>query len=287
MDMHGANIRLLSDNTELQQVVHLQQVYWGEDADALVPLHMLASIVNYGGHVFGAIIDKQLVGVLIGFLGADIDPDSTANAAQRLLVMSKRMVVLPEMRGRGIGEMLKLAQRDYALKHGIQLVTWTFDPLLARNAYLNLHKLAAIGQAYQPDYFGSAAIHPTLRADRLVVKWWVNHPITSQRIEGSWDFCVRDATPVVNPPRLGRDNILIPADSWSLQQDEETVLLEIPLEFVPIETLDTGLAQAWRDQIRDVFSTLLPAGYVALDVIRRDWRVYYVLSRAYTSFDFI
>lgn len=287
MNVNGVTVRLLSDHRELEQAVNLQQIYWGENADALVPMHMLASLVSYGGHVFGAIVDNRLVGILIDFLGTDIDPDSTADVAQRLLIMSKRMVVLPEMRGRGIGEMLKLAQRDYALRHGIQLVTWTFDPLLARNAYLNLHKLAAIGQGYQPDYFGAAAAHPTLRADRLVVKWWVNHPITIKRLEGNWDSCEFADTSILNPPRLGRDNILIPVDTWTVQDGEETLLLEIPLEFVPIETLDSGLAQAWRDQVREVFMTLLPAGYVALDVIRRDWRVYYVLSRAYTSFDFI
>src|SRR5215510_15581453 len=128
------SIRSLSTMEELETAVELQKIYWGEDMGDLVPHHMLLSFSRYGGHVHGAYDEGRLVGVLMGFLGAEISTDGAEDAPSRMYVMSKRMVVLPEYRGKKIGEDLKLAQRDFAIRHNIQLVTWTFDPLLSRNA---------------------------------------------------------------------------------------------------------------------------------------------------------
>lgn len=273
--------RLLRTADEMEDAVRLQQIYWGEHHENLVPAHMLLSIVNYGGHVIAALDGSEIVGVLIGFLGVDLpDSDASVHAANRLLIMSKRMVVLPAYRGQKIGETLKLMQRDAARKLGIQLVTWTFDPVLSRNAYLNLHKLRAVGQAYKVDYFGSAGGHPSLTADRLVVNWWVNHPSQTQRNEPD-----RDAPIINTAEREGA--LFVPAETIELPSDLPQLLLEVLPNFYEIEAESPVLAAAWRDHMRAAFQQTMAAGYIATDMLRRDDRVYYVMTRDDGTYTFI
>jgi chorismate synthase len=193
--------------------------------------------------------------------------------------MSKRMVVLPEYRSHKIGENLKLAQADFARQHGIQLVTWTFDPLLSRNAYLNLHKLGAVGQKYLEDYFGGKSGNPVLRADRLVANWWVNHPHVQNRSQ--FDL---NNTPVANEVILLPDGLIEPRD-FQLP-DSPIVRLEIPSDFQPIESSDAALAARWRDHVRYSFKQLLEAGYLAMDFMRVENRVFYVFTRDNKTFAF-
>lgn len=258
-------IDLLHTAQEMASAVRLQQTYWGEDMSAIVPEHMLLSIARYGGHVHGAFDDGKMVGMLLGFLGADIDPAGSDNAPERLLIMSKRMVVLPEYRGRKIGERLKLAQRDYAIQHNIPLVTWTFDPLLSRNAYLNLRKLAGIGQEYKLNYFGSAAADPTLSGDRLVVNWWVQHPTTTEKLQAEKPPISQGRC--INQVSLGEGGYLVPTTLMETLPEYDTLTVEIPREFVPLERNKPSLAQQWRDHVRQAFVKLLEGGYLATDFI--------------------
>jgi chorismate synthase len=261
------SIYSLATTEELETAVELQKVYWGDDMGDLVPHHMLLSFSRYGGHVHGAYDEGRLVGVLMGFLGAEINTDGNEDAPSRLYVMSKRMVVLPEYRGKKIGEDLKLAQRDFAIRHNIQLVTWTFDPLLSRNAYLNLHKLGAVGQHYRENYFGASASNPVLSADRLEVNWWVKHPHTTYRTQQN-----AENAPLANN---AKQDFHLP--------NAPVIRLEIPSEF---QSLEPAEAPAWREFIRPAFISLLEAGYIATDFIRVENRVFYVFTRDDGSYTF-
>jgi predicted GNAT superfamily acetyltransferase len=267
-------IRALSGTAEMQQAVDLQKIYWGHDMSDIVPLHMLLSMANYGGHVLGAFLNGKIVGLLMGFLGAKITADDHETAKDTLLVMSKRMVVLPEYRNYKIGERLKLAQRDFAIAHGVQLVTWTFDPMLSRNAYLNIHKLGAVGQGYQSDFFGADATNPTLSGDRLVANWWVMHPHTADR--STHDYA---DLPLASDTRDGLPR------SFTIH-DAPSMLLEVHSDFQPLEKQNPVAAKRWRDYMREAFPALLDAGYVATDVIRRDERSFYVFTLHDGSFAF-
>lgn len=271
--------RALKSPEEMERAVDLQKNYWGEDGLSLVPSHMLLSMANYGGQVLGAYDGERLVGVLMGFIGADISHEDSTPAAQRLLVMSKRMIVLPEYRSHKIGEQLKQRQRQYALQHGIPLVTWTFDPLLARNAYLNIHKLGAIGQHYQLDYFGAHASNPTLSADRLVANWWVAHPHLERPAERP-----HPDAPCFNRVEH-RPDFPVPHDLHPLT-DEAQWLLEIPADFHALQARESKLSAHWRAHIRQAMQALFGAGYLATDVIRYHERVYYVFTRDDGSFSF-
>lgn len=277
--MSDITIRALQTADELEAAVDLQKVYWGHQMTDLVPYHMLLSIMKYGGHVYGALDGDVLVGMLLGFLGAELLPQGHEPAPQRLFVMSKRLVVLPEYRGRKIGERLKRAQRDFARRHSIPLVRWTFNPLLARNAYLNLHKLRAVGQQYEEDYFGQGVTHETLRADRLVTNWWVNHPhVEHPPVYHPAQY------PVANTVSLTSHGYLEPSQVETVSSP--IVRLEIPSEFEPIVRNQPTLAAQWRLHVRQAMPALLQRGYVAVDFVRLENRAFYVFSRNTQGYQF-
>lgn len=280
-------IRRLLRAAEHDQAVELQKSYWGEDANHLAPRHMLHSISHYGGHVLGAFDGDQLVGLVMGFIGTDIDVDApdARPAMANLLIMSKRMVVLPAYRGRNIGFRLKLAQRDLAIKQAIRLVTWTVDPLLAPNAHLNIRKLGGVIQRYEVNYFGLEAAE-SLRADRLVVEWWVTQRRVSERAQGRGGALSLQQYFDVNTPIVNR---ALPAHEW-LRPGRVTAvpgstfaLVEIPGRFRELEAADRGLADEWRYHIRDVFPQLFAAGYIVTDFVSGEFenrrRSFYLLSR--------
>lgn len=269
-------LRTLHSAAEMDRVVELQKVYWGNDMADIVPAHMLLSISRYGGHIHAAFDtenDDKMVGVLMGFLGAEITPQDNADATRALYVMSKRMVVLPEYRGQKIGEHLKQAQRQYAIDHKIDLVLWTFDPVLSRNAYLNLHKLGGVIQHYEKDYFGADASNPVLSADRVQLNWWVTHP----SLETAPAYNVAQI-PVVNPVSFTEEGLLDPHE-LAISTGEPALRLEIPMEFVPLERINPELGSRWRTYLREAFTTLLAQGYIATDFTRIEKRVFYIFTQ--------
>ena len=284
--MNEITIRRLKTVPEFDSVVELQRIYWQDGDDALVPSHMLFSISNHGGHVIGAFDGDRLVGVVLGFIGTDIDyehPDARP-AMANLLVLSKRMVILPEYRGHNLGFRLKMAQRDVALKQAIRLVTWTFDPLLAVNAHLNIRKLGGIVQQYKIDYYGPTH-HKNLQADRLIVEWWVTHRRVKERAKGSTNNLTLQqyfdvSTPVVNRADISGD--LIRPRAMTDVPDSTFALIEIPSNFRKIELSEPNLVQDWRDHIREVFTKMMLGGYIVTDFVRGEFegqdRTFYLLS---------
>src|SRR5688572_1063507 len=139
-------IRPLTALKELEAVEALQRLVW-DDPSTVVYKHMLISFVRNGGSIIGALDGDNVVGFVLSYLGME-SPEAERPAMANLKLVSQRMAVLPEYRNTGIGYDLKLAQRQYAIKQGIRLITWTFDPLLSRNAHLNVRKLGGIVREY-------------------------------------------------------------------------------------------------------------------------------------------
>jgi predicted GNAT superfamily acetyltransferase len=267
-------IRPLHTMEEMQPAVALQRTYWGDDSEAVIPAHMLFSLANAGGHVLAAFDGDRMVGVLVGFLGTNSDePDRPAIA--NLHIISKRMIVLDGYRGAGIGYRLKLAQREVALRQGVRMVTWTFDPLLAQNAHLNIRKLGAVCTEFRENYYGlnpSTGLARGGSSDRLVVEWWVTHRRVEERLFGSRSDLtlaqyLEADTVIVNPAQRTDDGAIIPAESGALPATS-LALLEIPPNYPAIEQGNPTLAKAWRDHIRYWFTVLLARSFIVTDFIR-------------------
>lgn len=281
-------IKPLKDLDALQQIVSLQREYWGDDVESVVPAHMLFSLTQHGGHVLAAFDGNKVVGALIGFLGTSMD-DPRRPAMANLHIASKRMIVLPQYRGAGIGYRLKLAQRDIAITQGVRLVTWTFDPLLALNAHLNIRKLGAMSPQFLPDYYGTIIggnIVSNGSSDRLIAEWWVTNRRVEERLFGKRNdltleqYLLAD-TVILNPANFTDDGIPTPSDGLDKPRSS-LALLEIPTNFASFASANEILAKTWRRHIRGAFQAIFSEGFVVTDFIRSTYdgrdRAFYGLS---------
>jgi chorismate synthase len=284
--MNDITIRALREWRDYYEAVEMQQYYWGDSLESVVPAHMLHTLTHYGGHVLGAFDGSRMVGVLIGLLGT-LHDESQQPTLEDMLIASKRMFVLPEYRGHGIAYHLKLAQRELALRQGLNRVVWTFDPVLATNAHFNIRKLGALCQRYTPDYYGTEPPYAVLgTSDRLVVEWWVKHNRVQQRLDGrrgglSLQNYLDAESTIVNPAQVGSNGLLIPAAELNAPQSG-LYLVEIPPNFEQILTADESLARDWRAHVRDVLQQHLSGEAVVTDFLHEEYdgreRAYYVLS---------
>lgn len=156
-------IRELSGIADLLPLEELQIDVWHcHDREVLPALHMVAAR-EVGAIILGAFDDGRLVGFVYGYPGFE---------GEHRIIHSDMLAVREEYRGRGLGVALKMAQREAALARGIDRITWTFDPLQIRNAYVNFVKLGVTADRYLPNFYGttSSPLH-RLGTDRLWVRW--------------------------------------------------------------------------------------------------------------------
>ena len=177
----GYVIRSCRSITELEACVQLQQQVWGYEPAEVYPLRLFVNLAHIGGHVLGAFKRPPRAGrqaretaaqgdELVGFVMA-----MPAWRDGRRYLHSLSLAVAPGHENHGLGRLLKLGQRELAIKEGIGRIEWTFDPLRAKNAFLNIERLGAIARRYQPNYYGSvhSRLQQGLPSDRLVCEWWV------------------------------------------------------------------------------------------------------------------
>ncbi len=264
-------LRFLSELDEMAAAVNLQTIYWGDEQGAIIPSHMLLTIARSGGQIIGAFDGEAMVGVLISLIGLEAD--------QSVYIVSKRMVVLPAYRGQGVGSMLKHTQRDYAVKYGLKLVRWTFDPLFSLNAYFNVRKLGCICSVYLTNYYGTdpKSTLVTLGAsDRLQADWWVQG-LSNLNLTLA-DYLEHGAVHANHIDLNGK-----PSHADGLADDAPHYLLQIPTNYAQMIETSPDFARQWRIHTRQLFTNLFARGYRAQDVIREGdnprMQVFYVLGQ--------
>jgi len=153
----------------MKACVELQQRVWGYDPIDTVPDQIFIVAAKTGGHVLVAYDKDQPIGFALAFAAARPGQD---------YLHSHMVAVLEEYQNRGVGRLLKLAQREDALARGFDLIEWTFDPLQLKNARFNINRLGATIRQYLPNLYGrtSSRLHAGLPTDRLVAQWWVRSP---------------------------------------------------------------------------------------------------------------
>ena len=154
--------------TDLHALEDLQQRVWGCASLEVVPSHLLQAHAHHGGCVLEARLGAELAGMVYAFPGP---PESD-------YLYSHLAAVAPEHQGRGLGKQLKLAQADWARERGYRRIVWTFDPLQALNARLNVGSLGATCNRYLVDYYGELddELNRGVATDRLEVDWWLTLP---------------------------------------------------------------------------------------------------------------
>lgn len=161
-------IKKIEKLDELKEALKIQKRAWEfESLEDVVPLPIFVLSARFGGLVLGAFFDGDMAGFSLAFPLLE---------EGELVLHSHMTAVKPEFQGRGIGYQIKLAQRNEAKKMGYQKITWTYDPLQARNAYFNIVKLGARVSNYFSDFYGplSSKFNRGFPTHRFLVEWMVD-----------------------------------------------------------------------------------------------------------------
>lgn len=254
-------IRELKAIEEMTPLIQLQQTIWGYTDPYSARLLLIVS--KTGGQVLGAYVGEKPVGFAF-MLYACRDGENYLH--------SQMVGVLPEYRDASLGYTLKLAQRDYALKMGLKKIEWTFDPLQSKNAYFNLHKLGAIIQRYEPNYYGKLGgmFSDNLDSDRIYAEWYVDSDRVKMRLRGESDLSIPNTLQIIESKTINKvvfnSQGLVKNHSYDLHISDRDFFIEIPEDFEAIKN-DVDLAREWRWQLREMLLHFLGDGYRILDVM--------------------
>lgn len=265
----GLQVRDLSDRDELAALAGVFGLIW-QRPDGVPPLSLevLRAVAHAGGMVLGAFDGGELVGGAVGFVGL-LPPDP------RPRLHSHIVGVLPQARGRSVGSSLKWQQRRWCLDRGISVVTWTFDPLVRRNTWLNVGKLGAVGTHYHEDFYGpmTDGINAGLPSDRCVATW----ELESARVVAA--AAGRASAPTVVTVRAGGGQVVLAPAS----DDEPELaahrtasrcrLVRVPEDVHALRAADPDLALRWRLALRVVMVEALRDGLRLAAVTQDGWYV--------------
>jgi predicted GNAT superfamily acetyltransferase len=281
----GYTIKIIENTDEMHQAVEIQRQVWQENDTEIIPAHLMQAAVHSGGLVIGAYADQTLVGFVFGFPGFYTTPDGP-----RLKHYSSIMGVRPEWQGQGVGFSLKRAQWQMVRHQGIDRITWTYDPLLSRNAWLNITRLGGVCNTYLRDFYGNMqdSLNKGLPSDRFDIDLWVNSQRVNHRLSRrrrnalSLEHFLAGGAGVIEPLKVEQQD---PQDTSQLSgiqlgSEQTFLLVEIPADFQAIKTADMQLALLWRMRTRLVFEWLFAAGYIVTDFVRSTAnpnKSYYVL----------
>ena len=250
-------IRDLAGVADMKECEAIQKEVWGFVDLDIVPAGLIAVMGHYGAVTAGAFVGERLAGFVCGFPGyGDGEP----------FHHSHMLAVRPEFQGAGIGLALKWAQADRVLAQGIRRVNWTFDPLQARNANLNLNRLGCVSSVYRCNVYGNSEspLHGGLPTDRLEPDW----KLDSERVARARRDELIPPPGIPELPRVNRisfrDNdlpetveITVPPESAR----DGGILFFIPPDFNHVLQRDIALAMDWRMKSREALTDLFRRGY--------------------------
>ena len=249
-NFQSLNIRDIEEISEMRSVEELQKEVWGIDDREVFPALAMMPMREVGGVLIGAFDGDRMIGFVFGFPGLEND---------RVILHSDMLAVRSEYRSRGVGYKLKLAQREKALAKGIDTITWTFDPLQALNAHLNISKLGVVGKSYRVNYYGETTsfLHRT-GTDRLWVTWLLQSERVKERIAGGSVLETSALAEIPAVVRVGGNDEPVEGDEGLFR--EPSLVIEIPDKINLVLKLSVELAVRWREATRNAFTRSMAAG---------------------------
>ena len=251
----------------------LQRVIWGRDFSDVVPASILKISQKVSGVSAGAFApDGRLLGFVWGLTGV---------RDGRPFHWSHMLGVHPEARDLRLGTRLKLLQRELVLPLGVEDVEWTYDPLEARNAHLNLNHLGGEVVEYVEDMYAGemgSDLAKGIGTDRFIVRW----RIASERVAGLVSRALAGTPPpaersdaFAGTPVLG----LQAADEAHPLPDAPRVRVEIPASIQAVKEERPDEAPLWRESSRRAIQHYFGRGYRVTAYMREGDRRFYGLER--------
>ncbi|WP_439031881.1 GNAT family N-acetyltransferase [Gordonia terrae] len=245
----GVEIRELSSPDELEDLMRVFDDVWRPDPTSRpVGTDMLRALTHTGNYVAGAFIGDDLAGGSVAFLAAPIGE----------ALHSHITGVTRRGRGHQVGFAMKMHQRRWALERGLSTITWTFDPLVARNAYFNMAKLGATPLHYHEDFYGDLGdeLGGGADSDRVLMAWNLLSENDSAETHGSVDEeLARGAVRVIDAGDPSR-----PVAHHERITPEAGAVVEVPRDVEAMRVNAPLDAARWRIAVRDALSPLLVDG---------------------------
>lgn len=262
----GIRLRSLTSADEYRAAVALQRETWGEESADIVPASLMQVAAHIGGLAIGAFSDDD---VLLGFAFS-----LQGMRAGERVHWSHMLAVHRDARGAGIGRRIKEWQRAELARRGVDRLFWTFDPLQARNAHLNLNRLGVRVLEYVVNMYGSSAsrLHHGMETDRLIVSW-----STAGQAKEDAVAVTAEPLPILTPfPRPGDQRLDLEATTTIPMR----ALIEIPAELDEVAARSQATAAVWRAATRQHFQWAL-SHRCAITGLLRDpvaTRAFYVIT---------
>lgn len=246
----GVEVRSVAELSELAAIEDLYNGIWRADTTPPVTTGLLRALSKAGNYVAGAFAGRDLVGACVGFFATPSEAALHSHIAG----------VLAGRRLRNVGLALKLHQRAWALEHGLSMIEWTFDPLVARNAHFNIVKLAADPAEYLPNFYGdmSDAINGNDDSDRMLVHWRLDARATADACAGRpriWDTVADPAGGVGVALGVSGDERPVAG-----RPSDEISLVAVPVDIEAMRSSVPSLAREWRIAVRETLVELLGEG---------------------------
>ncbi len=268
-------VRPLTGFGEFRECVRLQEEIWGAGFSQRVPEAILIIASRIGGVVSGAFgRDGVLLGFVFGITGIE---------EGHPVHWSDMLAVRAGWRRRGIGKALKLHQREELLRAGVTRMYWTFDPLEAGNARLNLSRLGAVVREYVEEMYGESGspLHAEVGTDRFVAIWEMASGRVERRLgKGDEDEVSPDLKGVPSALEVvrGDDGIHRPGEART-ELRVPRLLVPIPGDVQELKAKDTTAARSWRLATRRVLGSYLARGWEVREAIPEGNLLRYVLVR--------
>jgi predicted GNAT superfamily acetyltransferase len=267
MPIDNIVLRPVEGPQEYHAAEAIQRAAWpSDDAIEVIPLAFMLTAQKNGGLVLGAFLEGEMIAFAFSILGRS--PDKQWKHSSHMLA------VLPQHRASGVGEQLKWAQRDFVLQQGLDLITWTVDPLEGPNASLNFGKLGVVCNRYLRNLYGDMqdGLNLGLPSDRLEVDWQIGSPrVASFRKEPEKPrrTAEKDVAAAFALNALDwNEKFPTPADPI-LDADEPLLAISVPPSIQAIKAHSMDLAAEWRLHTRSIFEAYFIAGYSATDFLSR------------------
>ncbi len=242
-------VRTLTDLSDLDEARRVFDEVWPSPGGCTqIQSNLMRALVHAGGYASAAYRDGEAIGAALGFVGRSLGSGPRVDGASWHTHLHSHMAaVLAPHRDQHIGSALKMHQRVWAIERGIDTIVWTFDPLVRRNAILNLVKLGADVEGFEVDFYGGMddAINTGDPTDRLFA-WW---RLTSPRAMAASRGAIERLDPIEMIVR-GRDVLEI-----ELPEDIVAVRVESPLA-----------AAQWRLAVREALTAAFADGFRVIGV---------------------
>lgn len=248
--MSSVIIRRLHGVHDLEDARYVCDAVWPTTVGATeVTPNLITAMEHAGGYMAAAYLTEapqKPVGAVVSFLGRH----RTSDGEWQTHLHSHMTAVLESVRDKSIGTLLKRDQRRWAIENDIETITWTFDPLVRRNARLNLLKLGADVSEYLVNFYGEMQdqLNQGDESDRMMAAWHVN----SERAHAAAEGRLQPMTE-------------IPAGA---------LVVELPDDIVAIRQRDLAAARQWRLQVREQVTEALAAGYQLIGLDGNDSYVF-------------